>query len=192
MSLSKILSSKLTDRLLTYHFIEPDKRKYYEYTFDYFFDFIMYIISIIFTGCIFRVPILAILYLLLLCPLKMISGGAHASTHLSYTIISYSVCIITLLICKYCPIPITIQISIYLLSLIISVFLTPVDHPNKRLNAQQKSRHKHIFIILSVGVSLLFVITIIFNQNPYSCLISIINFIISLNLICGVIIDRSQ
>ena len=66
-------------------------------------------------------------------------------------------------------------------------------HPNKIITPKNQLYNDiNLFIILSVGVSLLFVITIIFNQSPYSCLISIINFIVSLNLICGVIIDRSQ
>lgn len=135
------ISQSLCEKLIKHEIITKEISAYYQYSFDFLLDFIIFHSSLIILGSFLGAPILSILFILTLTPIKMLAGGAHAWNRVSCSIISYSVFISTILSIQHKVIllkPIS-AIVLYLISIVLIILFTPVDCKNKRI-----PQNKHI------------------------------------------------
>lgn len=149
--IAQLLSTKFTDLLLQQGVIDNSDKKSYEFCFEYVFDLLIYIGSILLIGVAIRSADLTVLYILVMTFLRKTAGGAHASTRLRCSVLSYSIYGLTVFLSKSrIMFHYSVALCCILLCSVAITILAPVDHPNKRFTKKQKRQLKKIcFLILS-------------------------------------------
>lgn len=173
--------------------INQTSKDIYIYCIDFTLDLILFNISLFLLGFLLHEPFMALLYIITITPLKMICGGAHATTPTLCSIISYFVFIFSIL-CSVYIIPFScFHISenvITILCIVSIVSFTPVDAQSKKYLSSQKHKLKTISIVYC---TILFTASIIFKtylHEKYCTLIAICFIIIAVNQYIGIIINR--
>ena len=163
MYISNKFSHHICDKLLEQEIIQANTYPYYQYSFDYVLDLILFHCSLLIIGFCLHAPFLSLLYILTLTPLKMFSGGAHADTQISCSVISYAIFLIGILITKHHLFALHAPISIFVFvtfSFIIFL-LSPIDCKNKKIPFEQKRTYKircgfilclQFFAFLNIGI----------------------------------------
>lgn len=85
------ISRKICTVLTDNHIISPEENKFYLYCFDFVLDNILFNASIFLIGVLLNVPLQSALYLITMIPVKMFAGGAHASSRMKCSMVSFSV-----------------------------------------------------------------------------------------------------
>ena len=96
MKISNTAATHITDFFINSGTISNDDRASYIYCFEYAIDTIIFPLTILLSGLIFNRFISALLFAVIIIPLKMSAGGAHASTRIMCSILSYSLYFVTL------------------------------------------------------------------------------------------------
>ena len=96
MKISNTAAKHITDFFINSGTISNDDRASYIYCFEYAIDTIIFPLTILLSGLIFNRFISALLFAVIIIPLKMSAGGAHASTRIMCSILSYSLYFVTL------------------------------------------------------------------------------------------------
>lgn len=192
MILSKKISKSITSELYKNKIIDDTNKEYYSYCFDYIIENIIYYLSLIVIGCFSAHLIPALLYIMIMMPLKMLAGGAHAKSPGSCTVISYSVYIFSLFLSDILSLSTFTMIIAFFISCICISILSPVEHPNKRFNAEKRIKLKRACRFFLMLVCFLFVIMIKLNKVLYSNIILICVMIVTINQIIGKILYRSE
>ena len=98
MILSKKISKKITDTLVTNEIIEPQKEGIYFYCLDFSLDLILFNCSLLLIGGLLGLFLPSLVYIIILVPVRMLAGGAHAKSPYSCFLLSYSIYFLTLFI----------------------------------------------------------------------------------------------
>lgn len=165
----------------------------YAYLFDYIFEIIIYIATILAIGLFARRIDITLCYLVVTMPLRHFAGGFHANTKLGCTILSYGFFLSILFFApKFALKPHFLWIFLYFLCWIVILSIGPVDSKNKRLTSSQKEVLHHrcvlTFILMTVAILLLW-----FNQqNLYYSTISICVILDTLGLLLGTWKNRRE
>ena len=88
MIISNRLSTKITSDLLKNGVIKKSYKESYNYCLEFFFDLILFNCSLLLIGFILHRFILSVIFVLVMVPVKMTAGGAHAPSRLMCEIIS--------------------------------------------------------------------------------------------------------
>ena len=80
MILSKKISKKITDTLVTNEIIEPQKEGIYFYCLDFSLDLILFNCSLLLIGGLLGLFLPSLVYIIILVPVRMLAGGAHAKS----------------------------------------------------------------------------------------------------------------
>ena len=191
MYISDKISSCLCKKLLKKKVITDNTYSCYQYSFDFVLDLIIFHVSIIVLGNLLKSPFLSFLYIMTMTPIKMLSGGAHAKTRTSCSLISYMIFASTILTIQHQIIffnP-TTAIVIYLSNAILILILTPVDTKNKRIpTAKRNNYKKNCGMILSFITIFFFFFIVNQLSKPFS-LITLCVIIILINQIIGILIN---
>ena len=91
MILSKKISKKITDTLVTNEIIEPQKEGIYFYCLDFSLDLILFNCSLLLIGGLLGLFLPSLVYIIILVPVRMLAGGAHAKSPYSCFLLSYSI-----------------------------------------------------------------------------------------------------
>lgn len=151
MITSNLLSKKLVSILKKNDIIVHDDTEAYEFCIEYLFDVIIYNGSILILGLILHKFMLSILYILIMTPLKKLSGGFHAPTRGLCSIISYGLyffsivasdILSTRLLNEYNYYETTITITIFIILAVSIIIMSPVGHINKPLSPIDKRKLK--------------------------------------------------
>ena len=190
MLLSDLLSKQLTQICIDNQIIKAHQADIYHYCFSYVLDVLLYNITILLLGFLLHRPLQALLFTAITFPGKTIVGGAHASSPERCRILSYGIFLLSLYFISTYSFSKLFAIIPYSIACVILLRLTPVDHPNKRLNPEQEHWSKflcHIFITL---ITLVFYTTICFNKTIYYNLIVLCITILMCNQIIGILQNR--
>ena len=82
MILSKKISKKITDILVTNEIIESQKKDIYFYCLDFALDLILFNCSLLLIGGLLDFFLPSLVYIIILVPIRMLAGGAHAKKSL--------------------------------------------------------------------------------------------------------------
>ena len=91
MILSKKISKKITDILVTNEIIESQKKDIYFYCLDFALDLILFNCSLLLIGGLLDFFLPSLVYIIILVPIRMLAGGAHAKSPYSCFLLSYSI-----------------------------------------------------------------------------------------------------
>ena len=80
MILSKKISKKITDILVTNEIIESQKKDIYFYCLDFALDLILFNCSLLLIGGLLDFFLPSLVYIIILVPIRMLAGGAHAKS----------------------------------------------------------------------------------------------------------------
>lgn len=80
MILSKKISKKITDILVTNEIIESQKKDIYFYCLDFALDLILFNCSLLLIGGLLGLFLPSLVYIIILVPVRMLAGGAHAKS----------------------------------------------------------------------------------------------------------------
>lgn len=143
MILSKKISKKITDTLVTNEIIEPQKEGIYFYCLDFSLDLILFNCSLLLIGGLLGLFLPSLVYIIILVPVRMLAGGAHAKSPYSCFLLSYSIYFLTLFLSRlpYLIMPGLYILLISLLTLIIWGWLQLEMHTSTTpLPKEQKSK----------------------------------------------------
>lgn len=128
---------------LTSYFIGKtgEKRDDFEilvYGAELFLSSVVNTIFVLVIGFVFGCLLEALLFLAFFCPLRKYSGGFHASTYWSCSLIF---CLYFALICYFVgDIPFVWRLIIAVFDVIVVLLLTPVEDPNKPIRGKRKEK----------------------------------------------------
>lgn len=195
MKTTQHISKKIIHYLEKNSIIDPTTKDIYIYCIDFTLDLIFFNISLLLLGCLLHEPFMALLYIVTMTPLKMICGGAHASTQTLCSIISYFLFFSSILFSIYIESVLQFHVpktTIFILCIISIIAHTPVDTPNKRYMPSQKAKLK---LFSGIYCTMLFIIFIILKEcfhEKYCSIILIDLIIIAINQYIGIIINRKE
>lgn len=136
--------------MVTNNKIDNNLAEAYEYCIDFALDLIFFNLSLLIAGFITHNFILSVIYVFMLVPVKMLAGGAHASSPISCFILSWSIYTTCILLCHVIPDVRILNIMIYSLAGIGICILAPVEHKNKHYSGADRIRSKHCCTLLLV------------------------------------------
>lgn len=202
MIMSEIISNKITNALATNKMIDTKLTKVYQYSLEYLLDIIIYNLSILLLGWLLRCFLLSLLYLIVTTFLRKFSGGFHASTRLQCSILSYFFYFITIFSTRiffnytkwysFLFSKPNVATSIYLCAALLIVILSPVIHPNKHMNYNDKRRLKKNTALTILIISIFFYI-LLKNRLQIYCLLIIICMMVNIiSLVTAKILYRRK
>ncbi len=150
MILSKKISKKITDILVTNEIIESQKKDIYFYCLDFALDLILFNCSLLLIGGLLDFFLPSLVYIIILVPIRMLAGGAHAKSPYSCFLLSYSIYFLTLFLSRlpYLIMPGLYILLISLLTVMIWV-LAPVGNAHKHYTTAERTKiKKKLFFLL--------------------------------------------
>ena len=91
------LSQRTVDRFIRLNIIKSEYTEEYIYCFEYLFDLLLYTTSIVITGFLIHDVQRSLIYILCMVSLKSTAGGFHAKHQLTCSILSFIICLTTLI-----------------------------------------------------------------------------------------------
>lgn len=148
----KHISNKLVRYLISSEVIDDnaDCIDYYRYGFEITISSLLNIVIILIIGALMHHFLESVAFLLCFIPVRQFTGGYHADTYLkcnaSFAILFSLLILIFSLTVNYITDYAVLAMIIFSLTVFISE--CPVEHPNKKLNNDQKKRSKKIAVLL--------------------------------------------
>ena len=182
MILSKKISKKITDTLVTNEIIESQKKEIYFYCLDFALDLILFNCSLLLIGGLLDFFLPSLVYIIILVPVRMLAGGAHAKSPYSCFLLSYSIYFLTLFLSRlpYLIMPGLYTLLISMLTVMIWV-LAPVGNAHKNYTTAEKTKIKKILFFLLFFIYAFAVLMLSWKQSFYQHLILICLCIVLIN-----------
>lgn len=186
------LSCKITDKLEHNGTISKSDRALYEYGLRQMFTTFLNILTMLVIGLSMKMIFLAILYILAYIPLRVYSGGYHASTPQKCWIFSAIMLYVVLWILKnISEVYFYHFITLSLISCIGIFILSPVEDKHKPLD---KSEHRvyrfRAIIILIIEIAIALILWI-FNLKNEAMMLGLVWCSLVIMLILGKLKNRS-
>lgn len=135
---------------MTNEIIESQKKDIYFYCLDFALDLILFNCSLLLIGGLLDFFLPSLVYIIILVPIRMLAGGAHAKSPYSCFLLSYSIYFLTLFLSRlpYLIMPGLYILLISLLTVMIWV-LAPVGNAHKHYTTAERTKNQKN-IVLSV------------------------------------------
>ena len=189
MKPSKMISTCLTDELVRSGRIGNRVAEAYEFCFEYIFDTLFFISSILLGGFLLGNIKSAMLFLLVFYPLRKIGGGAHLNSAKKCTAFSYLISFAIILIPWQFVMSGGPEYLIFAFSSIIILVLTPVDHPNLRYTVGQKKHLKRWMFVDILVISVILGLSVYFGDDKDAGMLVICAVVTAFNQLAGRILD---
>lgn len=182
MIFSKKISKKITDTLVTNEIIESKKKAIYFYCLDFALDLILFNCGLLLIGGVLGLFLPSLVYIIILVPVRMLAGGAHAKSPYSCFLLSYSIYFLTLFLSRlpYLIMPGLYILLISLLTVMIWV-LAPVETTHKHYTDAEKTKIKKKLFFLLFFIYAFAVLMLSWKQSFYQHLILICLCIVLIN-----------
>lgn len=184
------LAKKLTNYIYKKKIITEELIEIYQYGFQCFLELsVSTICSIIIALFLGMLPE-CLFFFLLFIPMRSYGGGLHMKTYFACFIGSCFILTFSLLAVKYLTISIPISFALYLFAAVLILVIGPVDHPNRKVDAQENRtfiKRTYFTMLISFFLALFF----IFTQNTrYMFLQAIVFVFISATSLIGRLIYK--
>lgn len=118
--------------------------------------------------------------------LRKFTGGLHAESYIICFCSSTILFVLGLLIVKHAGyIPCMILALISWISTILIILISPIEHPNKKLNSKETVVYKKISIIIACSFDLLSLFCAIINRISVSYSLLVGEFLVTILMVCG-------
>lgn len=146
----KYLSDNITDFFYSNKIIEEEDREIYVYGLQLIISTIIGITLILVLGLIINKLFYSIIFLISFIPIRMYSGGYHASSYVKCNLTLISLYLVTMSAVIYTPSVYVIKISTIMVIITIYIVLkyAPVDNENKKLTENRKKINKRITLFI--------------------------------------------
>ena len=167
---------------MTNEIIESQKKDIYFYCLDFALDLILFNCSLLLIGGLLDFFLPSLVYIIILVPIRMLAGGAHAKSPYSCFLLSYSIYFLTLFLSRlpYLIMPGLYILLISLLTLIIWV-LAPVETTYKHYTTDERTKIKKILFFLLFFIYAFAVLMLSWKQQLYYHMILICLCIVLIN-----------
>lgn len=161
------LSTRLTDKLLTKGSITEDERELYIYGFFMLLSHLMYLVLACIFGLLFKCFIESIIFYVAFQFMRRYAGGYHAATETRCEILSTLSIVASIGIIKLSKIYDfkTILLFITLMSVVLILFLCPLDTPEKPLSEKEFKYFRKISWIILLVISSIIIVSYFFKFN---------------------------
>ena len=148
--------------------IESGQKHIYAYLFDYIIEQLIFDAVVLIIGVVSGRFAITLCFLAVTIPMRHFAGGFHASTPWMCNILSYGSYILTILITPVLePYIHPYWAVVYVLLWGLILFIAPVDTPNKRLDAEQKSKLLRLCVKTCAIMSVLYLIFVLSKQTIF-------------------------
>ena len=161
------LSVRLTDRLLSNGSIAEDERELYIYGFFMLLSQLMYLVLAFIFGSLFKCFVESIIFYVAFQFIRRYAGGYHAATETRCEILSTLSIVASIGIIKLSKIYDfkTILLFVTLMSVVLILFLCPLDTPEKPLSAKEFKYFRKISWIILLVISSIIIVSYFFKFN---------------------------
>lgn len=186
MYFSKKISQTISDIMIDSEIVEPTKRDILIYCFEYIFDQIIYTTLFLVLGVMLKQIEISLLFLIMFYSLRSFGGGFHASTETKCTILSFIVYLSVLLIA-----PIitynhsSLWLTIFSLSIVGIIILSPIESANKVISSHQKRKMKSKCTVCCIMLSILFILLYTKELQLYYGTMAICAILIIISMVLG-------
>lgn len=175
-----------------------EESEIYTYGIELIISGLLGAVLVILAGCIINMPLYSIIYLAVIIPVRMYTGGYHADSRIICNIVFVGSFICTICFTQFCLNNDLSELMWLLdvMALLIICRFAPLENHNKSLTEEEKCRYKTISIvtyiaIMSVSICLDITgrILCVGNQNMYSKMslyINSIQILIAVLLLVGI------
>lgn len=167
---------------MTNEIIESQKKEIYFYCLDFTLDLILFNCSLLLIGGLLNLFLPSFVYIVILVPVRMLAGGAHAKSPYSCFLLSYSIYFLTLFLSRL-PYLIMPGLYILLISLLTLIIwgLAPVENAHKHYTAAERTKIKKILFFLLFFIYAFAVLMLSWKQQLYYHMILICMCIVLIN-----------
>ena len=166
-----MISTKFLNTLLQNNIIQDDDKEIYAFAIECACTKAINYSIYIGMAIVLKMQLQMLLMALSFIPLRRNAGGFHAKTKKGCFILSYSLVIIGLVMCKI-EIPIIVELIILVLSDVCIMIIAPLDNKNKRMDLVEKqyfAKRTRAFILV---ISIIVIVSMIMNlQVIFDCFV---------------------
>jgi len=179
------LAVTLTKYIFKKGIISAENYDVYLYGFQSFLEILLNVICSIFIALFLHMEIECILFFLFFIPLRSYNGGFHLENYYACLFFSCLTLVCILLIVKYYCFNIIATFILFFVSMVLSKLLGAVNHPNRPVNKEENiffRKKSDITFITSTFIAIIFVL---FKQNRYLLLESLVYLLFFFTLLIG-------
>jgi len=182
-------SIAVVSRLKLKGVIEESIEDIYVYGIQVMLSNLIGIISSLLIGIMFSALVEVIVFLVPFIVTRRFTGGFHANNSVVCFLITCLCVSVAIVIGKYCYIPSYMCIIFGIISVLVIIFLAPIENKNKILTEKLKKRCKTYSIILSLFQFFLIFVFKYLNIDEYKMLFVSL-FLIAVSMIIAILIER--
>lgn len=177
------ISNQLTRFLYQNNYIHEKEREIYRYCLNYFFSLLFYFINIQIISILFQHPSCAIIFFLIVIPMRGVCGGYHAPTQKKCSFLSYGAFLLSLFLLPITQkIPTICWIIFFTMSIAIILRLPGITHENRNFSMEQKRKQHFGKQVICTLLSVFFLLTLCLHLKHYFHFITICVMIVLVNL----------
>lgn len=187
MVISNRLSNKISSDLAMKGIIDTKYEDCYSYCLEFFFDMMLFSISLILIGFLLHRLVYSIIFILVMMPIKMTAGGAHAGSRLLCDILSYSVYMIVLYLPSFLYVNPSVSLILSIIASVVIIYLSPIEVSERQAvinNQKQLKTICAVFCMLSVLSEFVFMY---FGYMDYAEILFFCLIVILINQLIGLL-----
>lgn len=185
----KIINN-IVEWMLNNHIIEENKSVIYRWGIGHILDTLFNIITFLFIGLLFKMPIETIIFTIGYIPLRIYSGGYHAKTPFRCWCVSNMLLVISLIIVQNAEKYFNVFCILSLISVAILIILMPVEDLHKPLDQNERKKYKKYGIMILAVEVCVSVVLFLMSCDQISIVLSSIWVLLSAMLILGIIKNK--
>lgn len=181
----EFLSKYLTNYILKKGLINKNDYEVYLFGFQIFLELAINILCSIFIALLLDMKIECILFFLFFIPLRSFNGGLHMEHYLSCLLLSCTTLMLILLTVKHFTAEPFVSYLMYAISVVLTIAIGPINHPNREVNSDEDARFKiksNITLVIHFIISIVF---LLFGQHEYLFLEALVYTLVSLTVVIG-------
>lgn len=166
----KTIAQTITSFFVRNKIIDNKSKDIYSYGFEILLSTVTYSIIFIFVSFITNTLLPSLFFWIGFYIVRTISGGYHAKTYLQCHLLFESTHLLYIIFIKLLPNSLRSNAStiFFIISAILILAFSPVDHPNKPFTKNEKKRFRIISCIHALSILIIYTVFVSINQNIIS------------------------
>lgn len=165
MKLPQKMSEALTNIMINANIIQKEEQDIYAYCYEFLFENIVYIASLILFGALLHNWKETLIFLLIMIPFRTFTGGLHAPATDMCVVLSYLSYFVTMLFCNYNDsFSILAHPAFFFIECFTICLMAPIDRSDKKRTDKDRKRDKKICITCCI---LMVILQSFFYFNGY-------------------------
>lgn len=147
------LAQNITNFFIAKNVIKITERDIYVYGFELMLSGIVSAVMILFVGAVFHEFFHAVIFLFIMIPVRMFTGGYHADTHFTCNVVfllAFLISVVFLQITIHMELDVVVWVMVCV-GLILVARYAPLENKNKRLSDIEKLKYRKIGIGMYTG-----------------------------------------